>query len=119
NFGRAPELREPVVHRRSGPLLCAELLNGAARRLDLLSRRGAEGVDPHAHRAGDLALTEHLHGPSQRRDQAGGAQRLGRYLALDARQLSDVDHLVIHAEGVVEPTLREAALEGHLSTLEV
>src|SRR5215468_8543861 len=67
---------------------------------------------------GQLAVAEDLH-PARGRDHAGLAQDLGIHRGLAERgQPVQVHDAVFLAENIGKPALRQAAVQGHLATLE-
>src|SRR4051794_20373454 len=87
---------------------------------DLFGRLAAELVRPYRERLGDVAAGEHLD-VAALADEPVLAQQLRRDLGAGVEPLGDrieVHHLVLDAERIVEPALRHAAVERHLTALE-
>ncbi len=88
--------------------------------LDLLARLRAHLVRAHGDGLGQIAVAEDLQPVPAVLERAGGQQPLDghRLLGIDALQVAHVDDGVLHPERVGEAPLRDAALDGHLPTLE-
>src|SRR5712691_6739326 len=88
--------------------------------LDLLARLRAHLVRAHGDGLGQIAVAEDLQPVPAVLERAGGQQPLDghRLLGIDAFQVGHVDDGVLHPERVGEPPLGDAALDGHLPTLE-
>src|SRR3954465_15531306 len=84
---------------------------------DRLTGLGADLEAAHRDRRGHFAVRQHLH-RSLASHEASGAQRVGRDLALELRQLVEPNDVRLLAERVGEATLRQPARERHLPALE-
>src|SRR6476661_2719569 len=100
------------------------LLGGAALLLDLAARGDdhlaggcADLQAAHRDRLRELAVGQHLH-RSLTLHQPGRAQRIGRHLAIEQRELVETDDVRFLAERVREAALRQPARERHLAALE-
>src|SRR2546421_2499688 len=103
-----------------GAVMGVSARDGAARLLDLRAGRGRHRHALHAELALYVPHAEQLDGVVRPAHQPGAEQRLRRDLGALGKlaQVPNVHHLCGLLERVCEPTLRDAADEGHLAAFE-
>ena len=105
----------------AGCLRAVQHFRRAAGRRDLFRRLAAELVRAHGQLLRDVAAREHLERLPAAVNQPRLEQQLGRDHRAGVEALLEhveVHHRVFGAERVVEPTLRDAAMQRHLAAFE-
>src|SRR5215213_9650274 len=96
----------------------ALLLDVSAGGDDRLAGLGADLEAAHRDRRRDFAVRQHLH-RSLPPHESCRAQRIGRHVTLDLRELIEADHVRLLTKWVREAALRQTTRQRHLSALEL